>query len=123
MSASPAEKSATLTELLEPLVGQSLNDTVRELPQNEDAFVAEFCNSTVVESADGTGEAKKAIVAPAITEQSIAHRFSKAAVKYDSIACIQRNIAEQGLANLPKALQGDAPRYRLWNRYSHTGNS
>lgn len=63
MSASPAEKSATLTEPLEPLVGQSLNDTARVLPQNEDAFVAEFCNSNVAESVDGTGEAKKAIVA------------------------------------------------------------
>lgn len=108
MSASPAEKSATLREPLEPSVGQSLNDTARVLPQNEDAFVAEFCNSTVAESADGTGKASKVVTAQTINEQSIAHRFSKAAVKYDSIACIQRNIAEQGLANLPKALQGDA---------------
>ncbi|CAB9493330.1 methyltransferase domain-containing protein [Alteromonas macleodii] len=108
MSASPGEKSATLIEPLEPFVGQSLNDTARVLPQNEDAFVAEFCNSTVAESADGTGKASKAVTAQTINEQSIAHSFSKAAVKYDSIACIQRNIAEQGLANLPKALQGDA---------------
>lgn len=108
MSASPAAKSASLTEPLKPFEGKAASDTTKVLPDNEDTFVAEFCNSTVAESAEGTGEAKKAISAQAITEQSIAHRFSKAAVKYDSIACIQRNIAEQGVANLPKDLQGEA---------------
>ena len=108
MSASPAEKSATLTEPLKPFVVQALNDTAKVLQDNEDAFVAESCSSAVTVLADGTSKAQKAISAQAITEQSIAHRFSKAAVRYDSIACIQRNIAEQALANLPKALQGIA---------------
>lgn len=44
----------------------------------------------------------------AIDEQDIANRFSKAAEKYNSIACIQRVIAETALANLPLALQGEA---------------
>ncbi|WP_394220900.1 methyltransferase domain-containing protein [Alteromonas gracilis] len=44
----------------------------------------------------------------AIDEQDIANRFSKAAEKYNSIACIQRVIAEKALANLSQALQDEA---------------
>ena len=43
-----------------------------------------------------------------INEKDIAHRFSKAAKQYNSIASIQRVIAEQALINLPHRLQGQA---------------
>ena len=46
--------------------------------------------------------------ASGINEQDVAHRFSKAAAQYNSIAGVQRIIAKQALANLPIDLQGTA---------------
>lgn len=43
-----------------------------------------------------------------ISENAVAKRFSKAAVKYDALAGIQRRVAEQTLANLPTQLKGNA---------------
>lgn len=108
MLASPAAKSASLTESLKPLEGKTLSGTARVLPDNEDAFVAESCNSAVAVSANGTGKAKNAVTTRKFSEQSVAYRFSKAAARYNSIANIQRIIAEQALANLPSALQDEA---------------
>ncbi|RUM31684.1 MAG: methyltransferase [Alteromonas sp.] len=56
----------------------------------------------------GAAKAERNDTASAINEQDVAHRFSKAAVQYNSIAGVQRIIAKQALANLPKALQGTA---------------
>ena len=54
----------------------------------------------------GAAKAERNDTASAINEQDVAHRFSKAAVQYNSIAGIQRIIAKQALANLPIDLQG-----------------
>ena len=54
----------------------------------------------------GAAKAERNDTASAINEQDVAHRFSKAAVQYNSIASVQRIIAKQALANLPIDLQG-----------------
>ena len=46
--------------------------------------------------------------ASAINEQAVATRFSKAAGQYDSIANIQKRIAQQCLSYLPQNLKGSA---------------
>lgn len=59
-------------------------------------------------SANGSAKAERDDTASTINEKDVAHRFSKAAVQYNSIAGIQRIIAKQALANLPVNLQGTA---------------
>ena len=54
----------------------------------------------------GAAKAERNGTASTINEQDVAHRFSKAAVQYNSIAGIQHIIAKQALANLPIDLQG-----------------
>jgi len=54
----------------------------------------------------GAAKAERNGTASTINEQDVAHRFSKAAVQYNSIAGVQRIIAKQALANLPIDLQG-----------------
>ncbi len=49
----------------------------------------------------GAAKAERNGTASTINEQDVAHRFSKAAVQYNSIAGVQRIIAKQALANLP----------------------
>ncbi|OES33430.1 methyltransferase domain-containing protein [Alteromonas macleodii] len=56
----------------------------------------------------GAAKAERNDTTPAINEQDVAHRFSKAAAQYNSIASVQRIIAKQALANLPIDLQGTA---------------
>ena len=56
----------------------------------------------------GSVKAERNDTTSAINEQDVAHRFSKAAVQYNSIASVQRIIAKQALANLPIDLQGTA---------------
>ncbi|WP_281715440.1 methyltransferase domain-containing protein [Alteromonas sp. CyTr2] len=56
----------------------------------------------------GAAKAERNGTASAINEQDVAHRFSKAAVQYNSIAGVQRIIAKQAIRNLPIALQGTA---------------
>ena len=56
----------------------------------------------------GSVKAERNDTTSVINEQDVAHRFSKAAVQYNSIAGIQRIIAKQALANLPVDLQGTA---------------
>ena len=56
----------------------------------------------------GAAKAERNDTTPAINEQDVAHRFSKAAAQYNSIASVQRIIANQALANLPIDLQGTA---------------
>ncbi|KHT59128.1 biofilm PGA synthesis protein PgaD [Alteromonas macleodii] len=56
--------------------------------------------------AEGSAKAERDDTASTINEQDVAHRFSKAAVQYNSIAGVQRIIAKQALANLPIDLQG-----------------
>lgn len=56
----------------------------------------------------GAAKAERNGTASTINEQDVAHRFSKAAVQYNSIAGVQRIIAKQALANLPIDLQGTA---------------
>ncbi len=56
----------------------------------------------------GPAKAERNDTASAINEQDVAHRFSKAAAQYNSIASVQRIIAKQALANLPIDLQGTA---------------
>jgi malonyl-CoA O-methyltransferase len=58
--------------------------------------------------ADGSPAAQPVDTVSVINEKDIAHRFSKAAKQYNSIASIQRVIAEQALINLPNRLQGQA---------------
>ena len=57
-------------------------------------------------TAKGAAKAERDDTASTINEQDVAHRFSKAAVQYNSIASVQRIIAKQALANLPIDLQG-----------------
>jgi malonyl-CoA O-methyltransferase len=59
-------------------------------------------------TAEGAAKAERNDTASGINEQDVAHRFSKAAVQYNSIAGVQRIIAKQALANLPIDLQGTA---------------
>ena len=56
----------------------------------------------------GDAKAERNDTASAINEQDVAHRFSKAATQYNSIASVQRIIAKQAIKNLPIALQGKA---------------
>ncbi|AFT77855.1 Biotin biosynthesis protein BioC [Alteromonas macleodii str. 'Black Sea 11'] len=56
----------------------------------------------------GSVKAERDDTASGISEQDVAHRFSKAAAQYNSIAGVQRIIAKQALANLPIDLQGTA---------------
>lgn len=56
----------------------------------------------------GAAKAERNDTTSVINEQDVAHRFSKAAVQYNSIASVQRIIAKQALANLPVDLQGTA---------------
>ena len=56
----------------------------------------------------GSVKAERNDTTSVINEQDVAHRFSKAAVQYNSIAGVQRIIAKQALANLPIDLQGTA---------------
>ncbi|MFD3392522.1 methyltransferase domain-containing protein [Alteromonas macleodii] len=56
----------------------------------------------------GAARAERNDTASTINEQDVAHRFSKAAAQYNSIAGVQRIIAKQALANLPIDLQGTA---------------
>ena len=56
----------------------------------------------------GSVKAERNDTTSVINEQDVAHRFSKAAVQYNSIASVQRIIAKQALANLPVDLQGTA---------------
>ena len=59
-------------------------------------------------TAKGAAKAERDDTASTINEQDVAHRFSKAAVQYNSIAGVQRIIAKQALANLPIDLQDTA---------------
>ena len=115
MPAIPAEKSPVLAEPLKAPEGKALSTTAGVHFNNEGAFVADmsFDAGVAVQAEDsvnakGTFKAEETITTPAINEQIVAHRFSTAASKYNSIASIQRVIAEQALANLPKALKGEA---------------
>ena len=56
----------------------------------------------------GAAKAERDDTASGINEQDVAHRFSKAAAQYNSIASVQRIIAKQAIKNLPIALQGKA---------------
>ena len=56
----------------------------------------------------GAAKAERNDTASAINEQDVAHRFSKAAAQYNSIASVQRIIAKQAIKNLPISLQGKA---------------
>ena len=56
----------------------------------------------------GAAKAESIDTASAINEQDVAHRFSKAAAQYNSIASVQRIIAKQAIKNLPISLQGKA---------------
>lgn len=56
----------------------------------------------------GSVKAERNDTTSAINEQDVAHRFSKAAAQYNSIAGVQYIIAKQALANLPTVLQGTA---------------
>lgn len=56
----------------------------------------------------GAAKAERNGTASTINEQDVAHRFSKAAAQYNSIASVQRIIAKQTIKNLPIALQGKA---------------
>ena len=56
----------------------------------------------------GAAKAERDDTASTINEQDVAHRFSKAAAQYNSIASVQRIIAKQAIKNLPIALQGKA---------------
>ncbi len=56
----------------------------------------------------GAAKAERDDTTSVINEQDVAHRFSKAAVQYNSIASVQRIIAKQAIKNLPIALQGKA---------------
>ena len=58
--------------------------------------------------AEGAAKAERDDTASTISEQDVAHRFSKAAAQYNNIAGVQRIIAKQALANLPIDLQGTA---------------
>lgn len=58
--------------------------------------------------AEGSAKAERNDTASGINEQDVAHRFSKAAAQYNSIASVQRIIAKQAIKNLPIALQGKA---------------
>ena len=53
-----------------------------------------------------SSKAERNGTASKINEQDVAHRFSKAAAQYNSIASVQCIIAKQALANLPIDLQG-----------------
>lgn len=115
MPAIPAEKSPVLAEPFKAPESKALSTTAGVHLNNEGAFVADRTSDAGVAvqaegsvNAKGTFKAEEASTTPAINEQNVAHRFSKAAAKYNSIASIQRVIAEQALANLPKALQGEA---------------
>jgi len=115
MPAIPAEKSPVLAEPFKAPESKALSTTAGVHLNNEGAFVADRTSDAgVAVQAEGSVNAKGAFKAeeasntPAINEQNVAHRFSKAASKYNSIASIQRVIAEQALANLPKALKGEA---------------
>ena len=115
MPAIPAEKSPVLAEPFKAPESKALSTTAGVHLNNEGAFVADRTSDAGVAvqaegsvNAKGTFKAEEASTTPAINEQNVAHRFSKAADKYNSIASIQRVIAEQALANLPKALQGEA---------------
>ena len=59
-------------------------------------------------TAKGAAKAERDDIASTINEQDVAHRFSKAAAQYNSIASVQRIIAKQAIKNLPIALQGKA---------------
>lgn len=56
----------------------------------------------------GAAKAERDDTASTINEQDVAHRFSKAAAQYNSIASVQRIVAKQAIKNLPIALQGKA---------------
>ncbi len=56
----------------------------------------------------GSAKAERDDTASTISEQDVAHRFSKAAAQYNNIAGVQRIIAKQAIKNLPIALQGTA---------------
>ena len=56
----------------------------------------------------GAAKAERDDTASTINEQDVAHRFSKAAAQYNSIASVQRIIAKQAIKNLPISLQGKA---------------
>ena len=56
----------------------------------------------------GAAKAERNDTTSVINEQDVAHRFSKAAAQYNSIASVQRIIAKQAIKNLPIALQGKA---------------
>ena len=74
-----------------------------ESTKTEDYITAEGSITT-----KGAARAERNDTASGINEQDVAHRFSKAAVQYNSIAGIQRIIAIQALANLSVNLQGKA---------------
>ena len=59
-------------------------------------------------NAEEKAKAERNGTASTINEQDVAHRFSKAAAQYNSIASVQRIIAKQAIKNLPISLQGKA---------------
>ena len=91
MSLSPAVKAAM------PAESRSVFDAKLSRDEPQAAFKAK-----------GAAKAERDDTASAINEQDVAHRFSKAAVLYNSIASVQRIIAKQAIRNLPIALQGTA---------------
>ena len=69
-----------------------------------EGYVTAECSITT----KGAAKAERNDTTSVINEQDVAHRFSKAAAQYNSIASVQRIIAKQAIKNLPIALQGKA---------------
>lgn len=77
--------------------------------KTEGYFTAEGCIPAEGSiTTKGSVKAERNDTTSVINEQDVAHRFSKAAAQYNSIAGVQRIIAKQALANLPIDLQGTA---------------
>ncbi|OJF67603.1 methyltransferase [Alteromonas sp. V450] len=133
MSLSPAIKAAMLAESRSVFDGKLSRDAAQAAFKANGAFSSETsfeseratnakgtltvksaypsdCSSKAEANmnAEEKAKAERNDTASGINEQDVAHRFSKAAVQYNSIASVQRIIAKQALANLPIDLQGTA---------------
>ena len=129
MSLSPAVKAAMSAELRSIFDGKSSRDAgqaafkAKEAFSSETSFESERATNAKTEGSvtaegyitaegsittKGSARAERNDPASGINEQDVAHRFSKAASQYNSIAGVQRIIAKQALTNLPIDLQGKA---------------
>lgn len=109
MSSSSALKPAIPSKHLCTRDGKMSHDTSSGALAIKGVFQAKgFLSADGSLLADGSPAAQSVDTVPVIHEKDIAHRFSKAAKQYNSIASIQRVIAEQALINLPHRLQGQA---------------